>query len=258
MLVVPAAETDEVPVAELADDAHLGGVLLAPLPSSSSCRRGGFLVSTASVVAAQPTPASPAAAALSRVDVLSEALLFIQRFKGKTVVVKYIVAAMKSLELQTSVICDLVLLSCGGGPEINSWLARVGVEPQFRNGLCVMDTVTMEVVEMVLVFKVNKQLVSLISLTGGNRHRPLRQGQQAARLPPLLDKPNDDHTNEHEKQTTQFEHHGSATSVRLWQAATASLTAALGSALLRLTPRRPSTSSRGTAAACVPMLASMR
>ena len=84
-------------------------------------------------------------------------------------------AAMKSPELQASVIRDLVLLSCvglrpvlvhGGGPEINSWLARVGVEPQFRNGLRVTDAVTMEVVEMVLVGKVNKQLVSLISLAG--------------------------------------------------------------------------------------------
>jgi acetylglutamate kinase len=102
MLVALAAETDEVPVAELADDAHLGGVLLAPLPWSSSRRGGGFRVSTASVVAAQPTPASPAAAALSRMDVLSEALPFIQRFKGKTMVVKYGGAAMKSLELQTS------------------------------------------------------------------------------------------------------------------------------------------------------------
>uniref|UniRef100_A0A0A9DYR5 acetylglutamate kinase n=1 Tax=Arundo donax TaxID=35708 RepID=A0A0A9DYR5_ARUDO len=82
---------------------------------------------------------------------------------------------MKSPELQASVIRDLVLLSCvglrpvlvhGGGPEINSWLARVGVEPQFRNGLRVTDAVTMEVVEMVLVGKVNKQLVSLISLAG--------------------------------------------------------------------------------------------
>lgn len=131
-------------------------VALTPSASHSS---GGLRVSAASVAAAQPTPASPAAgaaAALSRVDVLSEALPFIQRFKGKTVVVKYGGAAMKSPELQASVIRDLVLLSCvglrpilvhGGGPEINSWLARVGVEPQFRNGLRVTDAVTMEVVE---------------------------------------------------------------------------------------------------------------
>ncbi|CAN6252606.1 unnamed protein product [Urochloa humidicola] len=149
----------------------------AALNSSRSTRRGSLRVSAASVAAAAaaqpPTPA--AAPALSRVDVLSEALPFIQRFKGKTVVVKYGGAAMKSPELQASVIRDLVLLSCvglrpvlvhGGGPEINSWLARVGVEPQFRNGLRVTDAVTMEVVEMVLVGKVNKQLVSLISLAG--------------------------------------------------------------------------------------------
>ncbi|XP_062222550.1 uncharacterized protein LOC133921616 [Phragmites australis] len=149
---------------------------VAPLASSSSSRRRGVLrVSAASVAAAQPSSPPAAAAAVSRVDVLSEALPFIQRFKGKTVVVKYGGAAMKSAELQASVIRDLVLLSCvglrpvlvhGGGPEINSWLARVGVEPQFRNGLRVTDAVTMEVVEMVLVGKVNKQLVSLISLAG--------------------------------------------------------------------------------------------
>ncbi|KAF8768725.1 hypothetical protein HU200_007283 [Digitaria exilis] len=149
--------------------------IATPLAASSSSRsrRGGLRVSAASVAAAAVAP--PAAPALSRVDVLSEALPFIQRFKGKTVVVKYGGAAMKSPELQASVIRDLVLLSCvglrpvlvhGGGPEINSWLARVGVEPQFRNGLRVTDAVTMEVVEMVLVGKVNKQLVSLISLAG--------------------------------------------------------------------------------------------
>ncbi|XP_006647628.1 acetylglutamate kinase-like [Oryza brachyantha] len=133
-------------------------------------------VCASSVAPAQPASASqPSAPALSRVDVLSEALPFIQRFRGKTVVVKYGGAAMKSPELQSSVIRDLVLLSCvglrpvlvhGGGPEINSWLGRVGVEPQFRNGLRVTDALTMEVVEMVLVGKVNKQLVSLISVAG--------------------------------------------------------------------------------------------
>jgi acetylglutamate kinase len=83
---------------------------------------------------------------------------------------------MKSPQLQSSVICDLVLLFCvglrpvlvhGGGTEINLWLLRVGVEPQFRNGLRVTDVLTMEVVEMVLVGKVNKHLVSLINLGGG-------------------------------------------------------------------------------------------
>uniref|UniRef100_A0A8R7RFZ1 Aspartate/glutamate/uridylate kinase domain-containing protein n=1 Tax=Triticum urartu TaxID=4572 RepID=A0A8R7RFZ1_TRIUA len=83
---------------------------------------------------------------------------------------------MKSPELQASMIRNLVLLSCVGlrhvlvhvgGLEINSWLQHIGVEPQFRNGLRVIDTLTMEVVVKVLVSKVNiKQLVSLISLAG--------------------------------------------------------------------------------------------
>ncbi|XP_015626241.1 uncharacterized protein [Oryza sativa Japonica Group] len=148
---------------------------VTPLASGRG-RRGHHRVCASSVAPAQPASvAQPTAPALSRVDVLSEALPFIQRFRGKTVVVKYGGAAMKSPELQSSVIRDLVLLSCvglrpvlvhGGGPEINSWLGRVGVEPQFRNGLRVTDALTMEVVEMVLVGKVNKQLVSLISVAG--------------------------------------------------------------------------------------------
>lgn len=86
--------------------------------------------------------------------------------------VKYGGAAMKSPQLRESVIKDLVLLSCvglrmvfvhGGGPEINSWLAKIGVEPQFINGLRVTDEITMEVVEMVLVGKVISFFISLFS-----------------------------------------------------------------------------------------------
>lgn len=82
---------------------------------------------------------------------------------------------MKSESLQSSVINDLVLLSCvglrpvfvhGGGPEINAWLGRIGIEPQFINGLRVTDASTMEIVEMVLVGKINKSLVSLINKAG--------------------------------------------------------------------------------------------
>ncbi|KAK1600958.1 hypothetical protein QYE76_037789 [Lolium multiflorum] len=139
---------------------------------------------------------SPAAKALSRVDVLSEELPFIQRFKGKTVVVKYGGAAMKSPELQASVIRDLVLLSCvdlrpilvhGGGAEINSWLLRVGVDPQFRNGLRVTDALTMEVVEMVLVGKVNKNLLSLINVAGGLCGKDTRASSR--RAPPPTSQP---------------------------------------------------------------------
>ena len=111
-----------------------------------------------------------------RVDVLSEALPFIQRFQKKTVVVKYGGAAMKDPSLKDGVIKDLVLLSCvglrpvfvhGGGPEINQWLGKLGIEPKFEGGLRVTDEATMEIVEMVLAGKVNKSLVSLINKEGG-------------------------------------------------------------------------------------------
>lgn len=112
----------------------------------------------------------------NRVQVLSEALPYIQQFAGRTVVVKYGGAAMKESSLKEKVIRDIVLLSCvgmrpvvvhGGGPEINIWLEKLGIEPQFKNGLRVTDAATMEVVEMVLVGKVNKEIVSLINQAGG-------------------------------------------------------------------------------------------
>lgn len=87
-------------------------------------------------------------------------------------VVKYGGAAMKSEELQASVINDIVLLSVvglrpvlvhGGGPEINQWLGRLNIKPVFLDGLRVTDASTMEIVKMVLVGKVNKDLVSLIN-----------------------------------------------------------------------------------------------
>lgn len=112
----------------------------------------------------------------TRVRVLSEALPYIQQFTGRTVVVKYGGAAMKDSYLKDKVIRDVVFLACvglrpvivhGGGPEINSWLGKLGIEPQFKNGLRVTDAATMEVVEMVLVGRVNKELVSLINRAGG-------------------------------------------------------------------------------------------
>ena len=107
---------------------------------------------------------------------LSEALPYLQRFAGQTVVVKYGGAAMKSEELKAAVIRDVELLSTvgirpvlvhGGGPEINAMLNRVGVEAKFLNGLRVTDAQTMEIVEQVLTGKVNKSIVSLISCAGG-------------------------------------------------------------------------------------------
>ncbi len=112
----------------------------------------------------------------TRVRVLSEALPYIQQFAGRTIVIKYGGAAMKDSTLKDSVMRDIVFLSCvgvrpvlvhGGGPEINTWLGKLGIEPQFKNGLRVTDAPTMEVVEMVLVGKVNKEIVSLINQAGG-------------------------------------------------------------------------------------------
>lgn len=116
-------------------------------------------------------------AAATRVRVLSEALPYIQQFAGRIVVVKYGGAAMKNSTLKDQVIRDMVFLSSvgvrlvvvhGGGPEINSWLDKLGIEPQFKNGLRVTDAATMDVVEMVLVGRVNKEIVSLISRAGGS------------------------------------------------------------------------------------------
>ncbi|MBK1988437.1 acetylglutamate kinase [Sphaerospermopsis aphanizomenoides BCCUSP55] len=112
----------------------------------------------------------------NRVEILSEALPYIQQFAGRTVVVKYGGAAMKDSTLKDKVIRDIVFLSCvglrpilvhGGGPEINSWLDKLGIEAQFKNGLRVTDAPTMDVVEMVLVGRVNKEIVALINQAGG-------------------------------------------------------------------------------------------
>ncbi|MBC7970331.1 MAG: acetylglutamate kinase [Verrucomicrobia bacterium] len=113
----------------------------------------------------------------TRVRVLSEALPYIQQFAGRTVVVKYGGAAMKDSSLKDKVIRDVVFMACvglrpivvhGGGPEINTWLDKLGIEPQFKNGLRVTDAATMDVVEMVLVGRVNKSLVALINQAGGS------------------------------------------------------------------------------------------
>jgi acetylglutamate kinase len=113
----------------------------------------------------------------TRVRVLSEALPYIQQFTGRTIVVKYGGAAMKDSSLKEKVIRDVVFMACvglrpvvvhGGGPEINSWLDKLGIEPQFKNGLRVTDAATMDVVEMVLVGRVNKEIVALINQAGGS------------------------------------------------------------------------------------------
>ena len=111
-----------------------------------------------------------------RAEVLIQALPYIQAFMGKTIVVKYGGNAMINEELKAAVIQDLVLMSCvgirvvlvhGGGPEIDSMLKRVGKESRFVNGLRYTDEETMEIVQMVLAGKVNKDIVGLIQRAGG-------------------------------------------------------------------------------------------
>ena len=111
-----------------------------------------------------------------RAQVLAEALPYIQKYSGKTVVVKYGGNAMISHQLRQAVISDVVLLSLvgihvvvvhGGGPEISQMLGRLGKQPRFVDGLRYTDGETMEVVQQVLCGKVNKDLVSLINRQGG-------------------------------------------------------------------------------------------
>ena len=113
---------------------------------------------------------------IDRAQVLAEAMPYIQKYNGKTVVVKYGGNAMISEELRQAVISDLILLSLvgvrvvvvhGGGPEISEQLRRLGHESKFVDGLRYTDEETMEVVQQVLCGKVNKDLAALINGQGG-------------------------------------------------------------------------------------------
>ncbi len=108
--------------------------------------------------------------------VLVEALPYIQRFHDKTVVIKYGGSAMEEEGMKRSFALDLVLLKYigihpvvvhGGGPQIGEMLTKVGKKSRFIQGMRVTDGETMDVVEMVLVGKVNKEIVSLINQQGG-------------------------------------------------------------------------------------------
>lgn len=108
--------------------------------------------------------------------VLTAALPYIQKYYGKTVVVKYGGNAMINPELKKAVMSDIILLSLvgikivlvhGGGPEISGMLNKLGIESKFVNGLRYTDTETAEIVQMVLSGKTNKDLVSLIEVCGG-------------------------------------------------------------------------------------------
>jgi acetylglutamate kinase len=110
-------------------------------------------------------------------SVLAEALPYIQRFAGKTIVVKYGGNAMTEDHLMASFARDIVLMKLvgmnpvvvhGGGPQIGDLLKRVGKESEFIQGMRVTDTETMDIVEMVLGGLVNKEIVNLIHQHGGN------------------------------------------------------------------------------------------
>lgn len=116
-----------------------------------------------------------AAAQVSRV--LTEALPYIQRFTGKTIVIKYGGNAMENDELKNSFARDIVLMKTvginpvvvhGGGPQIGDLLKRLNIESQFIEGMRVTDSQTMDVVEMVLGGQVNKDIVNLINQHGGS------------------------------------------------------------------------------------------
>jgi len=114
--------------------------------------------------------------AMEKAEVLVEALPYIKDFYGKRVVIKYGGAAMIDCELKMKVMQDIVLMKYvgmhpivvhGGGPDITGMLGRLGIDTEFVDGLRVTDHETMEVVEMVLGGKVNKEIVAGINASGG-------------------------------------------------------------------------------------------
>ncbi len=113
---------------------------------------------------------------IERAKVLAEALPYIQKYSGKTVVVKYGGNAMVSAALRQAVISDIILLRLvgvrvvvvhGGGPEINEMLDKIGKKAVFVDGLRYTDEETMDIVQQVLCGKVNKNLVSTLNRLGG-------------------------------------------------------------------------------------------
>jgi acetylglutamate kinase len=122
------------------------------------------------------TMSNPALTPTHKAKVLAEALPYIRRFHGKTIVVKYGGNAMTDEQLKRSFAHDVVLLKLvgmnpvvvhGGGPQIDEQLARIGKKGEFVQGMRVTDAETMDIVEMVLGGQVNKEVVTLINQAGG-------------------------------------------------------------------------------------------
>src|SRR4030066_1387540 len=113
---------------------------------------------------------------IDKAKILVEALPYIRRFYDKTIVIKYGGSTMEEEKMKRSFALDVVLLKYiglnpvivhGGGPQIGEMLTKIGKKSQFIEGMRVTDGETMDVVEMVLVGKVNKEIVSLINQQGG-------------------------------------------------------------------------------------------
>jgi acetylglutamate kinase len=111
-----------------------------------------------------------------RAEILMEALPYIREFRGKTVVIKYGGAAMEEADLKEPFALDVILLRFvgikpvivhGGGPQIGALMTRLGKQPRFVGGMRVTDEETIEIVEMVLVGKINTDIVGLINHHGG-------------------------------------------------------------------------------------------
>jgi len=122
------------------------------------------------------TSAHPKVPPAIQASILAEALPYLRRFHGKTIVVKYGGNAMTDLKLQQQFAHDVVMLKLvgldpvvvhGGGPQIEQRLKQLGIESEFVQGMRVTDAATMDVVEMVLGGSVNKDIVTLINQAGG-------------------------------------------------------------------------------------------
>jgi len=114
---------------------------------------------------------------IQRAEVLLEALPYLQAFQGKTLVIKYGGAAMEKADLKEQFARDVLLLRLigirpvivhGGGPQIGALMKRLGKEPHFVGGMRVTDPETMEIVEMMLGGKINKEIVGLINMHGAH------------------------------------------------------------------------------------------
>lgn len=113
---------------------------------------------------------------IDKANILMEALPYIQKLSGKTIVIKYGGNAMTDSRITKTILQDITLLKYvgvnpvvvhGGGPEINKMLAKLEIKSSFHNGLRITDAATMEIVQMVLTGKINKDIVSSINALGG-------------------------------------------------------------------------------------------